>query len=373
MNKNIQKELNIINKKINNMKVIDNLNKDLKKILKNNNTKPKTFPQQKPKTFPQKKPKTFPQQRTNKPFQKKAVNFNRQPTQVSVSLKKKVVKPAQKNMLNKPKVNVKPPNKIVNTIWKIFVIVLFIAIIIITSVILYRIHHTLYIYDVKEIPLAVTDTSSSTSVAINTAGAPVNTSGDMTENPYLTLYGGGIFNMSGLDSDMHKYRNLQTSGNYDDGITKQIYKYQRKHYFNDYIRKYNKSAININRAIDKYNKEINNTSIVNSISEDEKNDLVSLYEIQEYDNELNNSPIELDYNIQYPSWITGNNETSTTSTTPNCVNLNSSIQCNNSPFCSWDNGTCRTKSCSELDEGNCNNTTNCAWYISGGIGNCINV
>ena len=309
MNNDILKELNIIDKKINNTKIIDNnmkainnLNKDLKKILKNNNVKPKTFPQQKvlnkPKTFPQQKvlnkPKTFPQQK----------------------------------LVNKSKININSSSNIANTIWKIFVILLFITIIVIVSVILYRIHHTLYIYDVKEIPLAITDTT--TSAPINTAGAPINNTGDMTENPYLTLYGGGVFNISGLDAEMQNYRNLQ-SLNYDDGITKQIYIIQRKHHLNDYIRNYNKSAININKAIDKYNSEINNVYIENSISEDEKKDLIDLYEIKEYEQELTNSPIELSYNIQYPEWVT-NNTQSSNSITPNCTNLNSNVECNNSPF-----------------------------------------
>ena len=195
-------------------------------------------------------------------------------------------------------------------------------------------------------------------------GAPVNKSGDMTENPYLTLYGKDISNLPGLDSDMHRYRDLNYKGNFDDGITKKIYKFQRKQHTNDFIRKYNKSVININKSVDKYNDRIEDVRIPNRISEDEKRDLVDLYEIKEYEQETKNSL------MNYPEWT---NNITTNSVPSNCSSIKKLITCNNGPFCYWEDNSCKTTKCSDLSERNCNEKNTCGWFINKGKGTCINV
>tara|TARA_Y100001958_G_C21232059_1_gene557910 strand:- start:2027 stop:2728 length:702 start_codon:yes stop_codon:yes gene_type:complete len=143
-------------------------------------------------------------------------------------------------------------------------------------------------------------------------GAPVTNTGDMTENKYLTLYGGNNFNMPGLDKNQFSRLNYRDTcfGNCDSGSTKEIYKRQRKNNINKYIRKQNKYVKKINRYVHKINRGLEEKDLDRELKElkrEERRDLADLYEIKEYSNELRNNNPEINFNwqrnnINYPDW-----------------------------------------------------------------------
>jgi len=152
-----------------------------------------------------------------------------------------------------------------STLWTFFYIILTISILFFIALLLFNLYKE-YIYSLSEQTNNINIDNQITKApkgVIDKEGAPISfeKSGDITENKYLTLYGGDDFmkkNFNSLPSNSpySSYPNNYNGYNADNGVTKIYYENNMtddNKKLNNYIEKQNNYIKNINKRVNQIN------------------------------------------------------------------------------------------------------------------------